>query len=89
MAKNRVAKAGPELVTESSFYFQKQEDGYFKRVVNVHERDIKTNNVKLKEEKISDDKYAITRDLDFDYQIAYDDPELGSSSYLRFKKVSE
>ena len=54
MAKNRVHRAGPELITESSFYFEKQEDGYFKRVENIHERDIKTNSVKLKQETVSD-----------------------------------
>jgi hypothetical protein len=87
MAKNRVHRAGPELITESSFYFEKQEDGYFKRVENIHERDIKTNSVKLKQETVSDEKYKITREGDYDYQVSYDDPDSGTLSYLRFKKV--
>ena len=87
MAKNKVHRAGPELITENSFYFEKQEDGYFKRVENIHTRDIKTNSVKLKEETVSEDRYKITKDADYDYQVSFDDPEIGASSYLRFKKV--
>lgn len=87
MAKNRVHRAGPELITESSFYFEKQEGGFFKRVENIHERDIKTNSVKLKEETVHDEMYKITKDADYDYQVSYDDPDSGGMSYLRFKKV--
>ena len=87
MAKNRVARSGPELITESSFYFEKQEDGFFKRVENIHIRDIKTNTVKLKEEKIFEEKYELTKGNDFDYQVAFDDPDSGFMSHLKFKKV--
>ena len=87
MAKNRVGKSGPELITESSFYFQKQDDGYFKRVENIHERDIKTNTVKLRQETVSEEKYKITSEGDYDYQVSYDDPDSGSLAYVRFKKV--
>jgi len=87
MAKNRVHRAGPELITESSFHFEKQDDGYFKRVENIHVRDIKTNSVKLQKETVHDEMYEITKGPEYDYQVSYDDPDSGHQAYLRFKKV--
>jgi len=86
MATKKIDKVGPDLVEETSVLFVRQEDGSFKKNVKVYERDRKTNNVKLKNKLLLDERYLITTDDDFDDKMEYDDFN-GDRVTIRFKRI--
>jgi len=78
----------PDLVNENIVFFRKHEDGYFERVEQVMIRDTRTNKLESNIETVSDEKYEITSDDDYDHEVAYQDID-GKEKSIRYKKIRE
>ena len=88
MGTKQIRHSMPDLVNENIVFFRKHEDGYFERVEQVMIRDTRTNKLESNSETVSDEKYEITSDDDYDHEVAYQDID-GKEKSIRYKKIRE
>ena len=86
MSRKSIRKAGPELVTEKAISFQKEENGLFRRVETVTQRDIHTSLITKTDTIESDALYRQTLEDDFDHEIVFENID-GTQMSIRLKQV--
>lgn len=88
MGSKQIRPCVPEIVSEKAVFFNKEEDGFFRRVEKVTLRDVNLNKIISENESVSSERYAIVDDEDYDYQMKYQDID-GNDKFIRFKMLSD
>ena len=88
MGTRQIRHSTPDLVNENVVFFRKHEDGYFERVEKIMIRDPRTNKLVTNEETVSDEKYEITTDSDYEHEVKYQDVD-GKEKSIRYKQIRE
>lgn len=88
MGTKQIRHSTPDLVNENIVFFRKHEDGYFERVEKIMVLDTRTNKSDAHEETVSDEKYEITTDSDYDHEVKYQDVD-GKEKSIRYKQIRE
>ena len=88
MGTKQIRHSTPDLVNENVVFFRKHEDGYFERGEKKMIRDTRTNKLVTNEETVSDEKYEITTDSDYEHEVKYQDVD-GKEKSIRYKQIRE
>jgi hypothetical protein len=85
-SNKRIGTTIPDIKNETIKSFDRQEDGTYKMTTKLITRNRGTGKIQTVAEEILDDIYEITKELDFDEELEFLDPD-GKASNIRFKKI--
>jgi|ETNvirnome_6_100_1030635.scaffolds.fasta_scaffold02879_2 hypothetical protein len=88
MGSKQIRPCIPEIVSEKAVFFNKEEDGFFRRVEKITFRDVNLNKIISENEVVSSERYTIVTDEDYDHQMKYQDID-GNDKFLNFKMISD
>tara|TARA_B100000214_G_scaffold372652_1_gene351299 strand:+ start:791 stop:1060 length:270 start_codon:yes stop_codon:yes gene_type:complete len=88
MGSKQLRSVIPELVTERSCFFTREEDGTYSRLEKFYTRNMRTNSLVEQKEKTSELRYEIVTGDVYDEVMKVQDPS-GNDVIVKFKLITD